>query len=541
MDQPGKIWSKWIDPADYLGATWCRMWLLVLGLSLSGSGECWSAEPSHRPRLPGWLKLTRVPQRPPAQATAAAPTPGAARVDVTPDRNDRPHSPQVQTPAPVRTEPVVGTTPPFVETAVNWSREDAPSNRAAVVLNEQVYDSGLPPQPPADRPLPASDGITLDTLIGLADAHHPRLTVAYQRIQAAHGQAVQAGLYPNPTVGVSSPQLAGSESQYNGFVSQEIVTAGKLKLSTAAAQREVSQARFAWQQERFFVVTDLRQKFYATLAAQRRVELLQTLVQIATRSRDSAQKLFDAGEGARGDILLLDIELRRAEVGLKNAETIFRIGKRQIAILVAVPDLDIDSLSGDLEAMTRDYQLDDVRFAAASVNPQANIARLEIDRTAYLLQRACVEPVPNIDIMGGYQRQAGIPAMDQGLFQVTLAIPLWNKNQGNITTAQASLAGARANLQRVELQLAELSADALSTYQTASQLVDQYEHEILPKARETLELSQGLYAQGQIDFLRLLQSQKTLLDAELAKIDAQEQRWVAAAALAGLLQEEAFP
>ncbi|MBA4031452.1 MAG: hypothetical protein C0478_11275, partial [Planctomyces sp.] len=71
--------------------------------------------------------------------------------------------------------------------------------------------------------------------------------------------------------------------------------------------------------------------------------------------------------------------------------------------------------------------------------------------------------------------------------------------------------------------------------------VDQYGTEILPKARETLEISQNLYSQGQIDFLRLLQSQRTLLETELARIDAQEQRWVSAAALAGLLQEESFP
>lgn len=383
--------------------------------------------------------------------------------------------------------------------------------------------------------------MTLESLTALADAYHPRLTAAFQRIQAAQGRAVQAGLYPNPKVAVSSPQVSGNESQYNGFASQEFVTAGKLKLSMSAAQQEVEQARFAWQQERFFVLTDLRQKFYATLAAQRRVTVLKTLVQIAGRSRDSSQKLLMAGEGAKGDTLLLDIELKRAEVALKNAQTIYDVSKRQLSILVAVPNMAIDTLAGDMERKTRHYTLDEVRFAAASVNPQASIARLEIDRTAYLLQRACVEPIPNIDIMGGYQRQVGPVAQNQGLFQVTMSIPLWNRNQGNISAIQADMAGARANLQRVELQLENLAADAFTTFETASQVVEQYENEILPKARETLELSQTLYAQGQIDFLRLLQSQKTLLDAELAWITAQEQRWIAAAALAGLLQEEAFP
>jgi outer membrane protein TolC len=39
----------------------------------------------------------------------------------------------------------------------------------------------------------------------------------------------------------------------------------------------------------------------------------------------------------------------------------------------------------------------------------------------------------------------------------------------------------------------------------------------------------------------LLQAQKTFLDAELSRVDAQKRRWQAAAGLAGLLQEDVFP
>jgi cobalt-zinc-cadmium efflux system outer membrane protein len=418
---------------------------------------------------------------------------------------------------------------------------EAAERAAATSAAEAVKPTQLPPAPDETAAMVGSGGITLDALIAMAETHHPRLTAAFQRVRAAHGRAIQAGLYPNPKAAVSSPQIDGADSQYNGFISQEFVTAGKLSLSAAAAQQEVTQARYAWQQERFFLITDLRQKFYATLAIQRRVEILQQLVRLAERSRTTANQLFQAGEGSRGDILLLDIELQRAEVALKNAETILEVGKRQLAILVSLPDLMIGSLQADLEAPTREYDLEEIRFAVAAVNPQAQIARLEINRTAFLLQRACVEPIPNVEIMGGYQRQVGNPAADQGLFQVTLAIPLWNGNQGNISAAQAELVGARAELHQVELELANQAAAALANYETASQVVERYEAEILPKARETLELTQNLYARGQIDFLRLLQAQKTLLEAELARIDAQEQRWVAAAGLAGLLQEEMFP
>lgn len=502
--------------------------LLILFSMLGFVPESRSAEPAPRSRLASWLTLRKGPtQAPEAGRKSTSTVQGVVRPLSAPRSKGTDATRSIQ--------PVVSIV------KVSGSSELVPISASEDGSKPNVIPEPAPNNSVEIKSAEINSAMSLESLTALADANHPRLTAAFQRIQAAQGRTVQAGLYPNPKVAASSPQISGNESQYNGFASQEFVTAGKLKLSVAAAQQEVAQARFAWQQERFLVLTDLRQKFYATLAAQRRVAVLKTLVQIAGRSRESAQKLLKAGEGSRGDSLLFDIELKRAEVALKNAQTIYDVGRRQLAILVAVPDLAIETLSGDMEAKTRNYTLDEVQFAAASVNPQASIARLEIDRNAYLLQRARVEPIPNLDVMGGYQRQVGPVALNQGVFQVTMSIPLWNKNQGNISAIQADMAGARANLQRVELQLENLAADAFTTFATAGQLVEQYEIEILPKARETLELSQTLYVQGQIDFLRLLQSQKTLLDAELAWIAAQEQRWIAAAALAGLLQEESFP
>lgn len=498
-------------------------------------------------RWPAWMKLSRVPH------THAAPV-----ADSTIKKNTETpvHTPLKAVSPPQREAPFPAATSgsPLERPGQNLrdieltAAQDAVEVSPETLSTSQAVSEGqttvvvpVPPSPEAARESADLSGLTLEMLTALADTHHPRLTSAFQKLQAAQGEAIQAGLYPNPRLAVSSPQIDGKESQYNGFISQEFVTAKKLKLSTAALQREVTQAQFAWQQERFEILTDLRGQFYSTLTTQSRVAVLKSLVEIAHRSRDVSRKLLTAGEGTRSDTLLFDIEVDRAEVALDNSQVRFEVGRRQLALLVALPELGIEQLAGDLEATFQDYQIDELRYAVAAANPQSNIARLQIDRNAYRLQRAVVEPVPNIDIMGGYQRQVGIPAEDQGLFQVTMSVPLWNQNQGNIFAAQAQLAGARAELQRVELDLGNQAANALSALRTATQLVHRYEEQILPKARETLKISQQLYEQGQIDFLRLLQSQKTLLEAELTRLDAQEQRWLAASTIAGLLQQEHFP
>jgi outer membrane protein TolC len=89
--------------------------------------------------------------------------------------------------------------------------------------------------------------------------------------------------------------------------------------------------------------------------------------------------------------------------------------------------------------------------------------------------------------------------------------------------------------------LANNAASAIGRYLTARQLVERYETAILPSAVELQDISARLYKEGQIDFLRYLNSQRALLDASLAYIDAQEARWAAGAEVAGLLQSEQFP
>jgi hypothetical protein len=81
----------------------------------------------------------------------------------------------------------------------------------------------------------------------------------------------------------------------------------------------------------------------------------------------------------------------------------------------------------------------------------------------------------------------------------------------------------------------------VAAYRTSQRLVDWYEEYILPKARETVTLTQTLYARGEVTFLSLLQAQKILTETELAYVDAQAERWTGAVAIADLLQLEEFP
>ena len=403
----------------------------------------------------------------------------------------------------------------------------------AVTENAPVVLPATPGGVPAPR--------TLAEFVAFAERSHPKLRAALAAVEAARGKAVQARLYPNPMLAGSSPQIAGAFSQWNGFVAQDIVTAGKLRLAQQAALRDVQKAEYELIRARYDVLREVRQSFYALLVSQRRVEIYKLLLDIAKRSYEIGRQLADAGEGTKADVLFWSIERDRADVRLLNAAVYIETGRRQLATAIGLPRADVGPIEGDLFQKLPHFDLKELQEAVVRRHAQPRAAEAAIAGSQWALERAVVEPIPDINLMGGYQRQVDYPAQDQGLVQVMVEVPLFDRNQGNIRAARADVASARAGLRSTELDLATQAAQAVAAYRTAQRMAEWYDQFILPKARETVQLTQQLYARGEVTFLSLLQAQRILTETELAYVEAQADRWNAAVTIADLLQLEQFP
>jgi len=415
--------------------------------------------------------------------------------------------------------------------------EEAPSRPPN--LRSSSPADGMNLDVPLDVPEAGMQIYTLEEFISIAESTNPRLADAAAGISSADGDALQAGLYPNPRLDVFSPQLAGSESQYSAQIAQEIVVKGKLQLQRDAALRGVQQARLTYVRTQFELLTDVRKAFYIVLAGQRRVAILEELVIVLQKSRDTADRLLTAGEGTKTDVLLLDIELQNASVQLQNSEALLDAARRQLAASVGAVDLPVGVVKGDLAAKTPNYNA--IAFSqGVSGNSQLLSASVQLERSQIQLRREIVEPYPNVTVTGGGQYQVTYPHK-QGVFQISVPLPFWNRNQGGIAAAHANVARANASYLVTQNSLSKSLAGAVGRYRAAQQLVDRYEQKILPQAAEARDIVQRGYALGELDFLRLLQSQKTLVESNLGYIKAQEERWDAAADIANILQLEAFP
>lgn len=386
--------------------------------------------------------------------------------------------------------------------------------------------------------------LTLDGLIQFGLERNPRLAQAAFSIDTARGRALQAGLYPNPTVNVTGDEL-GDRQGPGGiwtapYVSQEIVTGGKLRLSRAAANRKVDQATLALMTQRYTFLSNVRQAYFEVLTLQRRVEILTELVKLADASVEQTRKLLEAKRGTRLDLVQLEVEAERLRTELEANDRELPAAFRRLAAAVGVPSLPHAQLVGTLDLPLPVYDLERVQQFVLSEHPEVRSAQIGIERARLLAERARKEPIPNVTVGAGYVRQ-NQNRSDDWTIGVSVPIPVWNRNQGNIMATQAQVGVAVQEVGRVENELTDRLAGAFREYAAARRRADRYRTAILPRAQEAYELSRKAYAGGVFEYLRVLEAQRAVAQANLEYVRALGEAWKAAGAISGLTLEDHWP
>jgi outer membrane protein TolC len=107
--------------------------------------------------------------------------------------------------------------------------------------------------------------------------------------------------------------------------------------------------------------------------------------------------------------------------------------------------------------------------------------------------------------------------------------------QGNILKAQAELAAAQHEVDRVELLLQDRLAEVFRDFDVAREQVAQYRQEILPDAKRSLDLVRAGYQQSEFGYLELLTAQQTYARTNLAYVERLRDLQLRAVQIDGML------
>ncbi len=119
--------------------------------------------------------------------------------------------------------------------------------------------------------------------------------------------------------------------------------------------------------------------------------------------------------------------------------------------------------------------------------------------------------------------------------QVSVPVPIFNRNQGNIAAAEADWLRASQEKQRLQLALKQMLADVYRGYDIERNNILQYNQAILPNSFETLKLSQQAYENGEIGYLQYLTAQRNYTALNQDYIDSLGRLWSKVVEIDGLL------
>ena len=386
-------------------------------------------------------------------------------------------------------------------------------------------------------------GIRLEELEQMALANNPTVAQVQANLRVAAGLARQAGLYPNPIVGYYGDEIRGGFSRggkQGGFISQTIVTGGKLGAARRVAELQANEVGTTGQVQRLRILNNVRVSFYQILAAQRLLDVRQNLAKLAGDATQTSHQLGNVGQADRPDILQAEVEQQQANVSLRITQQHLQASWRVLAAVVGKPDLPLARLEGDLDTIP-DLKYEEWVATTLRDSPEVKLAQQAVERAEASLVQAKKAVIPDLQITGilvndstplletNPSRAIGV----MGGAQIGVQLPIFNRNQGNIAAAKGEIESTKQELTRVKLQLQRDLASMFRDYDSARTIVQQYKAEMLPRAEQAYRLYQTSYQRMASAYPQVLISQRTLFQLEADYVQALENVWQSSLVIRG--------
>jgi cobalt-zinc-cadmium efflux system outer membrane protein len=387
----------------------------------------------------------------------------------------------------------------------------------------------------------ANAGLSLANLEQIALANNPTVAQAQANLRVAMGLSRQAGLYPNPTAGYNGDEIRGGYAgggKQGGFVSQTVVTGGKLRAARRVAEMEAKEVETSGDIQRQRILNNVGALYYQILAAQKLVEVRQNLAKLAGDATQTSHQLGNVGQADLPDILQAEVEQQQANVSLRIAQQNLEASWRMLAVVVGKPGLPPARLEGDLEGVP-DLNFDESVATTLRESPEVKLAQQSVNRAEALLVQARKAPIPDLQLTGiltqNYEplETTGKPIGLMGGAQIGVQLPIFNRNQGNVAAARGEIESAKQELIRVKHEMEHNLAASFRDYDAARITVKQFKAEMLPRAKQAYDLYQTNYQKMAAAYPQVLISQRTLFQLEADYIQALENAWLSSLAIRG--------
>ncbi len=399
--------------------------------------------------------------------------------------------------------------------------------------------------PPAASTVPAvvtpqsGKKITLAEALELA-AHHPAQKAAGFDKKARQGALRQAALLPNPIFFAEFEEFGGSgDYAGNGAMSsrfglnQEVLLGGKRGSRMALAGSELHGAEL---QEKLQAVTlsgTVADFFLKVALLQEGNQLAEENLAIARQSAAAISRRVQAGELAPMEETRMTVELARAEtVSLQTGKQLESARFALASALGGDPAL-FETVHADLDPPAPPPGVTEL-LPLLEESPRYLLLANGEKSAAAALRLARSESWPDLEVGGGLQQfeETGDHAY---FFEISVPLPLFDRNQGTRQEATAGIARAEAERRAGLLELQAEMVELVRQLQSASEQIRSMDTVVLPAAGVNYQTTHRAFLLGEAGSLELLEAQRTLLETKRERLELLGELFSARIALDTLL------
>ncbi len=367
--------------------------------------------------------------------------------------------------------------------------------------------------------------ITLRKALALALMHNPELKAFSWDVRVSEARQLQASLWPNPELEVEVEEVGGpgarsgvGAAETTIQLSQLIELGGKTDKRVKVAKLAKGLAGLDYQAKRLDVFTEVTKAFIEVLAGQQRLKLTEELLQLSKELLDTVTKRVDAGKDSPLEKTKAAVAYSNVNIQHRQAVGNLEFARNQLASTWAGQKPGFQSVTGKLDLLTPLPSIDELT-GLMEQNPDIARWALEIDKGKASLELEKAKAISNITLSGGLQR---FNETDDNaiVFGISIPLPISDRNQAGKLEAVYTLARVREEQRaariRIQTELGRAYRALYNSYIEATEL----DKNVLQGAQSVFQASRIGYSQGKLDYLHVLDAQRTSFEAKARYIEA---------------------
>jgi len=355
--------------------------------------------------------------------------------------------------------------------------------------------------------------------------HNPELKVFSLETRAAGARELQAGLWPNPEIEIEAENVGGT-GELSGFdsaettiqLSQLIELGNKSQKRKKVASFEKELAGLDFQNKKLEIFSEATKAFISVLKAQEKLQLSNELLKLSEESFETVEMKVDAGKDPPVEKNRASVALANIKISHQQAQRNLKYARKQLASFWGQDKPLFKQATGNLDKVEELSELNNLTNQLKT-NPEYIRAEAEIKKSQAVLDLEKAKVVGDVSIGAGLKR---FNETDDNafVFGISIPLPISDRNQGAKQEAVYNLAKSREEKKaawlRLQNELNQTYHEFANSYSQALSLKE----EVLPAAIEMFNAATRAYQEGKVDYLNVLDAQRTLFDVKNEYIES---------------------